>query len=203
MAGATGKTGKKIVNLLKASEAYEPIAMVRNQTQEAEFKSQGINTRVGDLEGDIDRIAENVSKVIFAAGSGGEKVYDVDQEGAKKLIDASKRAKIDKFVMLSSMGADSPENATQLKAYLQAKHNADEYLSASLLAYSILRPGTLTNNAGTGLIQANSQMEQAGEISRDDVAKTLVALLDMNVARDKSLEILSGETQIGEALKSI
>lgn len=203
VAGATGRTGKKIVGLLRDSEKYEPIAMVRTQAQKTEFEDQGIDTRMGDLEENIDHIAKDVNKIIFAAGSGGKKVHEVDQEGAKKLIDAGKRADIYKFVMLSAMGADNPESATELKDYLKAKHNADEYLRASLLPYTILCPGALTNDAGTGKIHAESSINSSGSISRDDVAKTLVALLDNDCARDTSFEILSGPTQIDEAVKSI
>lgn len=203
VAGATGTTGKKIIELLKESDNYEPIAMVRKQEQIAEFSNQGIDTRMGDLEENIDHIAEDVDKVIFAAGSGGKKVYEVDQEGAKKLMNAGKRANISKFVMLSAMGADHPEQASELKEYMEAKHEADEYLKASLLPYSIIRPGSLTNEAGTGKINAASNLEQSGSISRDDVAKTLVASLSNDIGRDTSFEILSGDTLIEEAVKAI
>lgn len=203
VAGATGKTGQKVVNLLKESDKYEPIAMVRHQTQIVDFENNGIETRMGDLENNIDRVTEGVQKVIFAAGSGGEKVHAVDQEGAKKLVDAGRRTKIDKFVMLSSMGAENPEQAPELKEYLKAKHTADEYLRASLLPYSIVRPGQLTNEAGTAKITAKEQIGHVGSISRDDVAKTLVSALDMNYARDKSFEILEGQTSINSAVKSI
>jgi uncharacterized protein YbjT (DUF2867 family) len=203
VAGATGTTGKKIINLLKDSDDYEPIAMIRNEGQKAQFADKGVETRIGDLEQNIDHIADNVHKVIFAAGSGGKKVHAVDQEGAKKLVDAGKRANISKFVMLSSMGADNPESATELKDYLQAKHNADEYLRASLLPYSIVRPGALTNDAGTGKIQAASSLPNSGSISRDDVAKALVASLSNDIGRDASFEILSGGLQIEAAVKNI
>jgi uncharacterized protein YbjT (DUF2867 family) len=203
VAGATGTTGKKIVNLLRNSDDYQPIAMIRNVGQKAQFADLGVETRVGDLEENIDHIADNVHKVIFAAGSGGKKLHAVDQEGAKKMVDAGKRANISKFVMLSSMGADNPENASELKDYLQAKRNADEYLRASLLPYSIVRPGALTNDAGTGKINAASSLGNSGSISRDDVAKALVASLSNDIGRDTSFEILSGDTQIDAAVKNI
>jgi uncharacterized protein YbjT (DUF2867 family) len=101
------------------------------------------------------------------------------------------------------MGADNPENASELKDYLQAKHNADEYLRASLLPYSIVRPGALTNDAGTGKINAASSLGNSGSISRDDVAKALVASLSNDIGRDTSFEILSGDTQIDAAVKNI
>ncbi len=162
VAGATGTTGRKIIDLLKDSDEYEPIAMIRKQEQIAEFASRGIDTRMGDLEEDIDDVAEDVDKVIFAAGSGGKKVHEVDQEGAKKLMNAGKKANISKFVMLSSMGADHPEQVSDLKEYMEAKHDADEYLKASLLPYSIVRPGSLTNEAGTGKIKAASNLRTNG-----------------------------------------
>jgi uncharacterized protein YbjT (DUF2867 family) len=80
VAGATGTTGKKIVNLLRNSDDYQPIAMIRNVGQKAQFADLGVETRVGDLEENIDHIADNVHKVIFAAGSGGKKLHAVDQE---------------------------------------------------------------------------------------------------------------------------
>ncbi len=203
VAGATGTTGRKIIDLLKESDEYEPIAMIRKQEQIAEFASKGIDIRMGDLEEDIDHVAEDVDKVIFAAGSGGKKVHEVDQEGAKKLMNAGKRANISKFVMLSAMGADHPEQVSDLKEYMEAKHDADEYLKASLLPYSIVRPGSLTNEAGTGKIKAASNLEQTGSISRDDVAKTLVASLSNDIGRDTSFEIVSGDTLIEEAVKTI
>ena len=203
IAGATGRTGKKVVNLLRNSNDYEPIAMIRNEGQKAQFADQGVETRIGDLEEDIAHIAKNVDKVIFAAGSNGKKVHAVDQEGAKKLMDAGKRANISKFVMLSSMGAANPDQSSDMKEYMQAKHNADEYLRASLLSYSIVRPGSLTNDAGTGKIRAAGSLDNSGSISRDDVAKTLVASLSNDIGRDTSFEIISGDTQIDEAVSAI
>tara|TARA_R110002124_G_C8697964_1_gene493701 strand:+ start:38 stop:460 length:423 start_codon:yes stop_codon:yes gene_type:complete len=132
VAGANGTTGKKIVDLLNKSQNFNPIAMVRKEEQQAYFKNQNIQTVLGDLEADVTSVFTNpIDRVIFAAGSAGKNVIGVDQEGAKKLIDASKKANIKKFVMLSSMGADEPEEATQLQEYLKAKHNADEYLKSS------------------------------------------------------------------------
>lgn len=203
VAGATGATGEKIVELLKNSHDYEPIAMVRRLEQIADFEKRGIETRLGDLEDDVDDVVKNIDKVIFAAGSGGKKVHAVDQEGAKKLMDASKRADVSKFVMLSSMGADNPEAATELKEYMVAKHNADHYLKASLLPYSIVRPGTLTNDAGTGKIKAAASLASPGSISRDDVAKILVASLSNDIGRDTSFEVVSGDMLIEEAVQTI
>ena len=111
VAGANGTTGKKIVNLLKSSQYFEPIAMVRKEEQQEQFKKDNIKTVLGDLEKDLSHTVENIDKVVFAAGSGGKKVVEVDQEGAKSLIDASKQANVKKFVMLLT----SPKVAAMVK----------------------------------------------------------------------------------------
>ncbi|MFT5646062.1 MAG: hypothetical protein ACI976_000739 [Aureispira sp.] len=204
VAGANGATGKKIVDLLNKSQNYNPIAMVRKEDQQAYFKDQNIQTVLGDLENDISSLFTNkIDRVLFAAGSAGKSVIGVDQEGAKKLIDASKNANVKKFVMLSSMGADKPEEATQLQDYLKAKHNADEYLKNSGLKYSIVRPGTLTNEAPLEMIELEKKLKQHGEISRADVAQTLVQSLEDKTAPNATFEIIKGDTPILKALEKV
>jgi len=201
--GATGTTGRKVVSLLKASPYFEPIAMVRKESQIKEFSGQDIKTVLGNLEKEVSHTLSHVDKVVFAAGSGGKKVVEVDQEGAKKIIDASKKHSVKKFVMLSSMGAGQPEKATELKDYLKAKHIADEYLKTSNVRYAIVRPGSLTNEKGTGKIEIGETLQKRGSISRDDVAQVLAKTLQDDTANNKSFEVLSGDILIGNALDSI
>lgn len=203
VAGANGTTGKKIISILKQSDKYEPFAMVRKQEQVDAFEKDNVKTILADLEQDVSGTTKGMDRVIFAAGSGGKNVKGVDQEGAKKLMDASKKDGVRKFVMLSSMGADNPEQASDLQDYLKAKHNADEHLINSGLQYSIVRPGALNNEAGKGKIQLNNKLNKQGEISRQDVAQTLVGSLEDAVAKNKTFEILNGDTQIKSALEKI
>lgn len=203
VAGANGTTGKKVVHLLKASQYFNPVAMVRKEEQLAQFKNEGIDTVIGDLEEDLTHTVKHIDKVIFAAGSGGKKVVAVDQEGAKRLMDVSKKANVKRFVMLSSMGADNPDAAEDLKEYLKAKHIADEYLKQSGLNYMIVRPGSLTNENGTGKISLKKNFEKHGSITRDDVAQTLVHALHEDAGTNETFEILEGETLIGKALDTV
>lgn len=199
VAGATGTTGKKVVQLLKESGTYQPVAMIRKENQKSQFESNGIETVFGDLATDVSNTTKGIHKVIFAAGSGGKNVHDIDQEGAKRLIDAAKQNRIQKFVMLSAMGVDTPQG--ELKDYLQAKQNADQYLDISGLTFSIVRPGALTNNEGLGKIKLGHKLNEQGEIPRWDVARTLVKSLETDVAKNQSFEILTGETNIEEAVQ--
>lgn len=204
VAGANGTTGKKIIALLHKSENFNPIAMVRKEEQQAYFKDQNIKTVLGDLTNDVDSVFDSsIDRVIFAAGSGGKDVIGVDQDGAKKMIDASKKANVKKFVMLSSMGADNPEEAEKLQDYLKAKHNADEYLKTSGLEYSIVRPGTLTDEEQVAKIELAPKLNKRGEISRADVAQTLVQSLEDKTASNATFEIIKGEQSITEALSQV
>ena len=204
VAGANGTTGKKIIALLHTSQNFNPIAMVRKEEQQAYFKDQNIKTVLGDLTSDVDSVFDSsIDRVIFAAGSGGKDVIGVDQDGAKKMIDASKKANVKKFVMLSSMGADNPEEAEKLQDYLKAKHNADEYLKTSGLEYSIVRPGTLTDEEQVAKIELAPKLNKRGEISRADVAQTLVQSLEDKTASNATFEIIKGEQSITEALSQV
>lgn len=194
--GATGTTGKKVVGLLKTSQYFEPVAMVRKESQVDEFLVQDIKTVVGDLAEDVSHTVLGIDKIVFAAGSGGKNVVEVDQEGGKKIIDAAKAGGIRKFVMLSSMGADQPEKVPELKEYLEAKQNADKYLQASSVPYVIIRPGILTNEKGTGKIQMAKSVDKQGSISREDVAKVLIKALNDDGPANEVFEIIAGNDLI-------
>jgi uncharacterized protein YbjT (DUF2867 family) len=200
VAGANGSTGKKIVRLLKASQYFNPIAMVRKEAQVEHFKKENVDTVLADLTKDLTHVMKNVDKVIFAAGSGGKNVLEVDQEGAKRLMVVSKIAKVNKFVMLSSMGADNPEATEDLHDYMKAKQNADEFLRNSGLPYIIVRPGALNNSEGKGKIELKEKLNKKGEISKADVAETLIYALHDDAPKNSTFEIIEGDTFIGKAM---
>ena len=203
--GGNGTTGKLIINNLKNSNDYEPFAMIRKKEQQAQFENEGIATVLADLEKEVSAAVEGMDKVIFAAGSGGgtsdEKTTLVDEKGAKKIVDAAKSAKVKKMVMLSAIKADEAESNPELEHYLKAKEKADEYLRISGLTYTIVRPGTLTNDKGTGKIKIAEKLEGGGKITRKDVAKVLTYVLSDDRAVNKTFEMINGETKIEEAIK--
>ena len=207
--GANGSTGKIISSLLSSSSEYHPVAMIRKDSQKNYFADKGIETVLGDLEKDFSSAYDGISKVIFAAGSGGstgpEKTKAVDEEGAIKSVELAKKNKVTKFVLLSSMGAGNPEDFkdSDMYGYLLAKHKADEHLVKSDLNYSIVRPGSLTNDNGTGKIEAAQKLGKRGKIAREDVAQTLVDVLDSKLASVISFEIIEGEDKINDALQAL
>jgi uncharacterized protein YbjT (DUF2867 family) len=165
-----------------------------------------VETRIGDLEEDFQAVFSGIDKVIFAAGSGGstgdDKTYLIDERGAIKAIDLAKEHKVKKFVMLSSMGVDIPDRVQGLEVYLRAKKKADDHLQESGLAYTIVRPGGLTNEEGSGAIEVSENLSKFGEVSRDNVAAALVVALDKNKAHNSAFEMLDGDTPIEKAINN-
>lgn len=99
------------------------------------------------------------------------------------------------------MGTDNPSVSDELQDYLKAKQNADEYLKSSGIDYSIVRPGSLKNNKASGKIKLEKKFDEFGEISRADLAKTLVEVLNDKVRNNEVFEILSGNTEIEKAVR--
>ncbi len=141
---------------------------------------------------------------MFAAGSGGEDVWGVDRDGAVNTIETAEEEGADRFVMLSSINADSPgESPEALREYLNAKAEADERLRESDLTYTIVRPGSLTNEAGTGRVRTGADLDRDdSEIPREDVAETLVTALPMESTHERTFEVLAGDEPIPAALEN-
>ena len=204
VAGGHGQVGQHVTKLL-AERDNTARAMVRDESQTDEMEALGGEPVVADLTEDVGHAVEGCDSIVFAAGSGGDDVYGVDRDGAINLIDAAEDAGVDRFVMLSSMGADDPQSGPDaLEDYLNAKAEADEYLRQSDLAATIVRPGELTNDSGTGTIEVGDDIGlDAGDVPREDVARTLVIALEHDELVGETFEILSGDEPIEEALETI
>lgn len=176
IAGATGKTGQRVVEEL-TTRGHHPIALVRDES-DTSVLSDEVELRHGDLTDLRDDVCAGCDAVIFAAGSGsstGPEMTDaVDRDGAKQLIDLAGDAGVDRFVMLSSIGAGDPDPESDLAHYLEAKHDADEYLKASGLRYAILRPVRLTEEDGSGRVKMGDDVDRGATAARGDVASLLV-----------------------------
>lgn len=203
IAGAHGQVGQHITTLLGQSDD-EARGMVRDETQVSDIEALGVEAVVADLKQDVTHAVRGCDAVIFAAGSGGEDVEGVDRDGAIRLIEAAEDQGAERFVMLSSMNADNPEESPDaLQDYLHAKAEADKRLRSSSLTYTIVRPGPLTNEPGTGQIETGNDLDRGGDIPRVDVARTLVAALETENTHGQMFEILAGDEPIEDALEDI
>ncbi|MDQ0208500.1 SDR family oxidoreductase [Alkalicoccobacillus murimartini] len=208
--GANGQIGKQVVEKIQKEGKHTAKAVVRKEEQLSYFQDLGAETALVDLEGSIEDIAsaaKGSDAIVFAAGSGGhtgaDKTILIDLDGAIKTVEAAKQAGVNRFVMVSAIGVHRRENwSSEIQHYSAAKHYADVWLENSGLDYTILRPGGLTNDEGNGKIVAGIDLDR-GYIPREDVANTIVAALDEKSVIQKSFDLVSGESDIKEALKKL
>jgi uncharacterized protein YbjT (DUF2867 family) len=210
IAGGHGQIALRLERLL-ASRGDRVRALIRNPDHVADVAATGAQAVVCDLEApdaDVAAAIDGADAVVFAAGagpgSGAERKRTMDHEGAVRLIEAALQAGTSRYVMVSSMGADAPEAADGVfRAYLEAKRAADDALRASGLAYTIVRPGHLTDEPGTGLVATAAQVASSGQISRDDVAATLAAVLAEPHTAGLTFDLLSGDVPIADAVGAL
>ncbi|SDE31043.1 NAD(P)H-binding [Blastococcus fimeti] len=215
IAGAHGQVARRLGRLLSA-RGDTVVGLIRNPDHAADLRSDGVEPAVLDLESaSVDELAapsRGADVVVFAAGAGpgsGEaRKHTVDHGAAVLLADAAERAGVGRYVLVSSMGVEqardgAPEGVDPVMAvYLQAKLRAeDDVLPRAALATTVLRPGGLTDEPGTGRVHL-ARSTGYGSIPRDDVAAVLVALID--AGRDGAvIELVSGDTPIDEAVAAL
>ena len=207
VAGANGQIGQHLVRLL-AENGHEVRAMIRSEDQAQLMRDLGGDPLVADLEEDISDSAKGCDAAVFTAGggpgSGDAKKETVDLGGAVKFIDAAIEHGTRRYVMVSAMGSADPESGPEgMRPYLRAKAKADEALRESGLDYTIIRPGRLTNEPGTGRVDAAESLARRGEIPREDVARAIVVTLEIQSTVGKTFELLSGDNPIERALKTL
>lgn len=175
IAGATGQTGLILTQDL-LNQGHHVTALVRDSSDTSSLP-EGTDVRLGDLTDLQAGVCEGADVVVFAAGSGGstgpEMTDKVDRDGAMRLVDLAKDAGVDRFVMLSSIGADQSDPSGDLAHYLKAKHDADEHLKSSGLTYAILRPVSLTDGDRSDSVMLGDRVDPSSEASRADVAAVL------------------------------
>jgi uncharacterized protein YbjT (DUF2867 family) len=208
--GANGQIGNRLVHQLKEA-GHNPVAMVRKEEQIKQFKENGVDTVLADLEKDFSHAYQDIDAVVFSAGSGGDtpksQTKVIDRDGAIKAIDEAEKAGVQRFIMVSALKAnrDPATWSAPMEHYYEAKAKADEYLRNSNLNYTILMPGRLTNAEGTGKVELKERIESIDTktITRDDVASVIVELLDKKQIFVKSLELLQGEASIEQAVSDL
>lgn len=209
IAGGHGQIARRLSRLL-ARRGDTPIALVRNPEHLTDVATDGATAVLVDLEHtDVTTLAghlTDIDAVVFAAGagpgSGTARKDTVDRAAAVLLADAAERAGIDRYVLVSSMGAgaEPPPGTDEVFAvYLRAKTAAEVDVRGRDLAWTILRPGALTDGPGTDHVRLGPEAPR-GSVPRDDVATVLVALLDEPRTAGLTLELTSGPVPIPAAV---
>jgi uncharacterized protein YbjT (DUF2867 family) len=203
VAGGHGKIGMRLLRLL-ADGGHRARGLVRNPDQVSDLADLGAEAVVCDMEAleDLSSCCTGADAVVFAAGagpgSGPERKRTVDLGAAVKLMEAGVR----RYVMVSAISAGRPEKWSEpMRPYYEAKAEADRRLEESGLDYTIVRPGSLTDDPGTGLVAVGTDL--GGAIPRDDVAAVLLAALETPTTIGKTFEVISGDTPVAEAVRSL
>src|SRR5215210_6986050 len=208
VAGGHGQIALHLLRLL-AERGDRGRGLIRNADHAADVVEAGGEPVLCDLEQDDPRQHLGAAQaIVFAAGagpgSGPERKRTVDYGAAVKLIEAATELGVPRFVMVSSMGTADVEHAPEeMRPYLQAKRVADEALMASGLDWTIVRPGRLTDAAGTGKVDAALALGRRGEITREDTALVIREALHRPNTIHVAFDVLEGQTPVGVALDAL
>ena len=209
VAGGHGQVGLLLLERL-ARTGHGARGLVRRAEHARDLEAFGATAVLADLEAgtDLTDAVSGADAVVFAAGagagSGPERKRTVDLGGAVKLVEAARAAGIARYVMVSSVGAHDPEaGADAMRPYLRAKAEADEMLAASGLDWTIVRPGRLTDDPGTGMVRVSTALGDRADVSREDVAATLAAVLEAPNTIGVTFELFSGDAPIADAVASL
>jgi nucleoside-diphosphate-sugar epimerase len=210
IAGAHGKIALRLTRLLDAG-GDRVTGLIRNPDHATEVSQAGASAVLCDLEqATVEEIAmaiDGADAVVFAAGagpgSGADRKLTVDRDGAINLLRAAETAGVPRYVMVSGAGVEDPPNGDEVfNVYLRAKAEADAAIAASNREWTIVRPGGLTDDAGTGSVRIDAAPFR-GSVPRDDVANVLARLLGDSRSTRRILYVNSGEQPIEQALDEV
>ncbi|MDQ2138037.1 SDR family oxidoreductase [Alcaligenaceae bacterium B3P038] len=205
--GAAGKIGRRLVERL-AKKGHEPLALHRKPEQGDTLKALGATPVAGDLTAlDAPALAQLMAgskAVVFTAGAGGagmEITNAIDGRGLETTVDAAQLAGIKRFLLVSAF-PDAGRGKTPSEGfenYMAVKKHADVYLVDTDLDWVIVRPGTLSDEPGTGHVRADVAIPY-GNVPRDDVAAFLAEVIDQPTVNRIIIELTEGETPIANAV---
>ncbi|MER7686135.1 NAD(P)H-binding protein [Streptomyces sp. NPDC097610] len=211
IAGGHGQIALRLERLL-AARGDEVAGIIRRAEQGDDLRAAGAEPVLCDLESaSVEQVAahlQGADAAVFAAGagpgSGPARKETVDRGAAVLFADAAERARVRRHVVVSAMGANPAHPGDDVfDLYLRAKGEADEYVRGrTSLEWTILRPGSLIDDAGTGLVRLEASTGR-GAVSRDDVAAVLAELVETPATAGLTLELISGSTPISVAVKSV
>ena len=210
--GGHGQIALRLTQLLHAHQ-HEVIGIIRNPEHTGDVRAHGGEPWVVDLEGahagEVAMGFAGADAIVFAAGagpgSGADRKITMDRDGAILTADAARLAGIKRLILVSAINADryDDESDDVFQIYLKAKAEADDDLKARAeLEYTIVRPGTLTNEPGTGSVTVGQRLE-SGQVSRDDVALVLRELLENRSAIRMQFDLVGGNTPVEEAVAAL
>ncbi len=208
VAGGHGQVAQRLLRLL-AQDGHRARGLIRNPAHATDLEALGAEAVLCDLEREaLDPHVGGADAIVFAAGagpgSGPERKRTVDYGGAVACLEAAERAGVGRLLIVSSIGAHDPQGgAESMRPYLQAKADADARVTASALDWTIVRPGSLTDDPGTGRVAVHTDFGHRGPVPRDDVALTLFELLRQGAGVRATFELFAGDVAVADAVRGL
>jgi uncharacterized protein YbjT (DUF2867 family) len=210
IAGGHGQIARQFGRLV-AEAGHHPVGMIRNPEHVSDLQQDGIEPAIIDLEAtDVSEMAsvvEGADIVVFAAGGGpdgnAERKETVDKGAAIMLADAAESVGVRRYVMVSAMHTDraDPHSDAVFQVYLRAKQAADDEVRARDLDWTVVKPGRLTDDVPTGLVQVGTL--EGGPVTRGDVAHVLAEVIEADNTIGVTFDLLNGDVAIKEAVLSL
>jgi nucleoside-diphosphate-sugar epimerase len=212
IAGGHGQIARRLARLL-VERGDRVRGLIRNAGHADDLRADGSEPVLCDLEAaapaEVAEAIAGADAVVFAAGagpgSGAERKFTMDRDGAVKLLEAARAAGASRYVIVSSVGAESPpppDSDDVFAAYLRAKAEADQAVAASDRDWTIVRPGALTEDAGSGRVRLSTEAVRE-RVARDDVAGVLAAVLAEPRSAGLTLYVVGGDEPVDEALEAL
>jgi len=210
IAGGHGKIALRLAALFSA-RGEQVVSLIRNPDHAGDVIASGGRPVLCDLEhaevSEVEAAITGATAVVFAAGagpgSGAERKLTMDRDGAIKLLHAAVAAGAPRYVMISSIGAEAPGDGDDVfSVYLRAKAQADAAVQASDREWTIVRPGSLTDDPGTGQVRLDIEPYH-GRVPRDDVAAVLDAVLQDERSAGRTFYVNGGDVPIARALEAV
>jgi nucleoside-diphosphate-sugar epimerase len=208
IAGGHGKIARRLIRRL-ASAGDSARGLIRNPEHAADLEADGGIPVLCDLErDDVRPHVDGADAIVFAAGagpgSGAERKRTVDLGAAVKCVEAAEALGVRRFLIVSSIGAHDPEAGPEpMRPYLRAKAEADARVAASTLDWTIVRPGSLSDEPGSGRVDVSTELGRRGPVPRDDVALVLAETLQAPNTIRLTFELFAGETPARDAVRSL
>lgn len=209
--GGAGKVGRRLAQRL-ATRGHEPRSLYRRAEQAEELKGLGAIPVLGSLqELDVDGLARLMAGsdvVVFCAGAGGKggmaMTDAIDGRGLELAVAAARQAGIQRFLLVSAFPESfrGKQISETFENYMSVKKLADVHLAETDMDWVILRPGTLLDSPGTGKVRTGLAIPY-GEVARDDVAATLLAIIERPAVNRVIIELTRGDTPVGESVQRL
>lgn len=205
VAGATGQTGRKIVQQLQERQIFVR-ALVRNLDNAQNLLPPEAELVIGDVldKDTLKKVIPDCNILICATGA--QPSFDVrqpflvDYQGTKNLTDVALASGIEHFVIVSSLCVSQffhPLNLFWLVLFW--KKQAESYIQESGLTYTIVRPGGLKNaDNSESIVMSSADTLFEGSIPRSKVAQVCVEALFQPAAKNKIVEIITNAKAISK-----